>query len=211
MLFRSCGSSASPLTGGARLPADWASHKHPRPWRNAREYAALLREASPLMNIVFLTGHRNLRMAVMGMEARPATKYEITAMTRLLAEELENGSAGFSTGLLYQPSCHALPEEIKALAAECARHGGHYATHLRSEGGHLIEAIDEAIETACASDVPLQISHFKTSGKTNWHKLETAISRIESARADGVRVAADRYPYTAAGTDLDVKIGRAHV
>lgn len=199
-----CGSSASPLTGGARLPSDWASHKYPRPWRNAREYAALLREASPLMNIVFLTGHRNLRMAVTGMEARPATKDEITAMTRLLAEELENGSAGFSTGLLYQPSCHALPEEIKALAAECARHGGHYATHLRSEGEHLIEAIDEAIETARASDVPLQISHFKTSGKTNWHKLETAISHIEAARADGVRVAADRYPYTAAGTDLDV-------
>lgn len=199
-----CGSSASPLKGGARLPSDWASHKNPHSWHNAHEYAALLREASPLMNIVFLTGHRNLRMAVMGMEARPATKNETVAMTRLLSEELEGGSSGFSTGLLYQPSCHALAEEIKAIASECARQGGHYATHLRSEGERLIESIDEAIETARASGVPLQISHFKTSGKDNWHKLETAISHIEAARAEGLRVAADRYPYTAAGTDLDV-------
>ena len=186
------------------MPSDWASHPYPRTWRNAKEYAEVLRETDPLMNIVFLTGHRNLRMAAMGMDARPATKAETAAMARMLEEELENGSSGLSTGLLYQPACHALAEEVAALASVCARRGGHYATHLRSEGAGLLEAIDEAIETAQVSGVPLQISHFKTSGRANWHLVEAAIERIEAARARGLHVFADRYPYTAAGTDLDV-------
>jgi len=199
-----CGSSASPLVGGAALPSDWASHTYHRSWRTMDDYREVLAELDPLMNIVYMTGHRNLRMAVMGLDARPATAEETAQMVRLLAEELDNGSSGLTTGLLYQPACHARPEEIHALARECARHGGHYATHLRSEGTHLIEAIDEAIETARLSSVPLQISHFKTSGPANWHLLETAIEHIERARADGLQVHADSYPYTAAGTDLDI-------
>ena len=199
-----CGSSASPLVGGAKLPSDWASHPYPHDWHTLREFRAVLQEVHPLINIVTMTGHRNLRMAVMGLAARPATTEETTAMVKLLDDELENGSSGFTTGLLYQPACHAQPEEIHALATACARHGGHYATHLRSEGTHLLEALDEAIETARISGVALQISHFKTSGPANWHLLEPAIARIEKARADGIRVYADRYPYTAAGTDLDV-------
>ena len=199
-----CGSSASPLVGGAMLPSDWASHPYPREWHDMRGYREALNAVDPLMNIVCMTGHRNLRMAVMGMASRPATTDETAAMVRLLADELENGSSGFTTGLLYQPSCHALPAEIHALARECARHGGHYATHLRSEGTHLIEALDEAIGTARVSGAPLQVSHFKTSGPANWHLLETAIARIENARAEGLHVHADSYPYTAAGTDLDI-------
>ena len=199
-----CGASASPLVGGAVLPSDWASHTYSRQWHTMAEYHEAIAELDPLINMVCMTGHRNLRMAVMGLDARPATADETAQMVRLLAEELENGSAGFTTGLLYQPGCHAHPEEIHALARECARQGGHYATHLRSEGAKLIEAIDEAIETARVSGVPLQISHLKTSGPANWHLLETAIERIEAARADGLHVYADRYPYTAAGTDLDI-------
>ncbi len=199
-----CGVSASPLVGGAALPADWASHTYSRQWHTMNEYREVIAGLDAMMNIVCMTGHRNLRMAVMGLDARPATAEETGQMVRLLAEELDNGSAGFTTGLLYQPACHARPEEIHALARECTRHGGHYATHLRNEGAKLIEAIDEAIETARLSGVPLQISHLKTSGPANWHLLETAIQRIESARADGLLVYADRYPYTAAATDLDI-------
>lgn len=199
-----CGASAAPLVGGAALPSDWAAHPCPRPWRTMREYREALAARDPLVHVVCLTGHRNLRMAVMGLDARPATADETARMTRLLADSLAEGSAGLSTGLLYQPACHALPEEVRALAAECARQGGRYATHLRSEGARLLEALDEALDTARATGVALQISHFKTSGRANWHKLEDAIARLEAARAEGVRVHADRYPYTAAGTELDV-------
>lgn len=87
-----------------------------------------------------MTGHRNLRMAVMGMEARPASDKEIAQMAELLRYELENGSCGFTTGLLYQPACHATPEEIHILAKECAKAGGVYTTHLRSESADLIKA-----------------------------------------------------------------------
>jgi N-acyl-D-amino-acid deacylase len=199
-----CGSSASPLMGDARLPSDWAAHTYPGQWQNASEYKALLAEADPLMNIIFLTGHRNLRMSVMGMDTRPATKDEVNDMVRLLASELENGSSGFSTGLIYQPSRSAPVEEIHALASECARQGGHYATHMRNEKNYLLEAIDEALKTAEISGVPLQISHFKTAGQQNWHLADEAIARIESAREKGMHVFADRYPYTASGTDLDI-------
>lgn len=199
-----CGASASPLIGGAVLPSDWASYRYSQSWQSMREYREALIARDPLMHIVPMTGHRNLRMAVMGLAARPATAEETDKMAHLLEEELANGSIGFTTGLLYQPACYAQPEEIHALARVCARHGGCYATHLRNEGSGLIEAVDEALETARQTGVKLQISHFKTSGPENWHLLETAIERIEAARAEGLRVHADRYPYLASGTDLDI-------
>lgn len=199
-----CGASASPLVGGAVLPSDWASYRYPKAWHSMREYREALVARDPLVNIVPMTGHRNLRMAVMGLEARPATAEETGRMVDLFEEELDSGSAGLTTGLLYQPSCHAQPEEIQALARVCAGHGACYATHLRSEGAGLIAAIDEALETARQTGVRLQISHFKTSGPGNWHLLESAIERIEAARAEGIRVHADRYPYLASATDLDI-------
>jgi len=199
-----CGASASPLVGGAALPADWGSHRYPQAWRTMKDYRAALAARDPLVNIVPMTGHRNLRMAVMGLEARLATADEIKRMCAYFEAELEAGSAGLTTGLLYQPGCHAGREEILALARVCARHGGVYATHLRSEGAGLLEALDEAIGVARASGVSLQISHFKTSGPRNWPLLEPAIARIEAARAEGLSVHADRYPYLAAATELDV-------
>lgn len=199
-----CGASASPLIGGAVLPSDWASYRYSTSWQSMREYRNALIARDPLVHIVPMTGHRNLRMAVMGLAARPATAEETAQMAHLLEEELAYGSAGLSTGLLYQPSCHAQPEEIHALARVCARYGRCYATHLRSEGAELIEAVDEAIETARQTGVRLQISHFKTSGPENWHLLEAAIERIEAARAEGLCVHADRYPYLASSTDLDI-------
>jgi N-acyl-D-amino-acid deacylase len=96
------------------------------------------------------------------------------------------------------------PEEIQALAKVVARRGGIYATHMRSEGGTLLEAIDEALDVARASGVRLQISHLKTAGRANWHKLDAALEKIRAAQAEGIEVASDRYPYTASCTDLDV-------
>ena len=198
-----CGASASPFSETA-LPSDWASHTYPWRWHDIATYLAALREAAPKTSIVPMTGHRNLRIAVMGMDARPATPREIARMAELLENELAGGSRGFTTGLLYQPSRNATEDEIIALCKVCAKYDGVYATHLRSEGDRLLEALDEALRTARESGVRLQISHFKTTGADNWGKLEEAIAMIESARAEGLRVFADRYPYLAGGTELDV-------
>jgi len=186
------------------LPSDWASHTYPCQWHDIATYTAALRAASPRTRIVPMTGHRNLRVAVMGMEPRPATPREIALMCGLLESELAGGSRGFSTGLLYQPGCHAAEDEITALCKVCARYGGVYATHLRSEGDSILEALAEAIRASRESGVQLQISHFKIAGGHNWRKFGDAVEMIEKARDGGVRVFADRYPYTASGTDLDI-------
>ena len=199
-----CGSSAAPFVGRSRLCSDWATFEYPRPWHSFAEYRALLEEVRPALNVVAMVGHRMVRMGVMGPESRAATQDEVRAMERLLDEALAEGGAGLTTGLLYEPACHATPDEVEALAAVAARRGGRYATHLRSESSRLLEALDEAISLSRNIGIPLQVSHFKTSGAANWRLLPAAVERIEAARAEGLAVHADRYPSPAAGTDLDI-------
>jgi N-acyl-D-amino-acid deacylase len=156
------------------------------------------------VHVAMLAGHNALRATVMGYAPRPATAAETAAMGRLLAEALAQGACGLSTGLLYQPGCHAAAGEVTELARVAAEAGGIYASHMRNEGDRLLEALDEALAVARATGVRLQVSHLKTSGRANWAKLDEALARIETARADGLRVHADRYPYVAGATDLDV-------
>jgi N-acyl-D-amino-acid deacylase len=164
----------------------------------------LLQRQGTAVNVVALAGHGKIRSAVMGFDARPATVDEVKAMSRLLEASLDEGAGGFSTGLIYEPGRHALPEEVEALVAVAGAHDGIYATHMRSEADQLLEAMDECIGAARKSGTALQISHLKTSGPQNWHKAEAAIRKIEDARQAGMRVYADRYPYTASGTTLTV-------
>ena len=199
-----CGASAAPRWPGYVMPSDWLEQTYPGEWESVAEYRELLAAQKPAVNSAMLIGHRAIRAAVMGVEPRPATDDEISRMEELLDEALEQGGAGLSTGLVYAPAMHAKPKEIHALARVAARHGGVYATHMRSEGGRLLEALDEAIEVARDTGVTLQVSHLKTAGRQNWHKLDAALEKMETAQAHGIRVASDRYPYTASCTDLDV-------
>jgi N-acyl-D-aspartate/D-glutamate deacylase len=199
-----CGASAAPRWPGYTMPSDWLEQTYPGEWQSVTEYRELLMEQRPAVNSSMLIGHRALRAAVMGTEARAATPHEIIQMADLLDVALSEGGAGLSTGLVYAPAMFAEPEELIALAKVAARHGGIYATHMRSEGTHLLEAIDEALDVARQTGVRLQISHLKTSGRANWHKLDAALEKIEAAQAEGIEVASDRYPYTASCTDLDV-------
>lgn len=199
-----CGASAAPLTGGAQLPSDWAAFAYPAPWRSMAEYRALLERRGLGVNVVALAGHRNLRMAVMGFAPRPAQPDEIRAMARLLEQALDEGAGGLSTGLIYEPSKQARSCEIEALARCVARRGGIYATHLRSERARLLDALDEAIGVARNTGVKLQVAHLKTAGSANWHLAAAAVERIETARREGIPVHADRYPYLASCTDLDI-------
>lgn len=199
-----CGASAAPRWPGYTMPSDWLEQKYPGDWKSMADYRALLATQQPAVNSAMLIGHRAIRAAVMGIASRAATADEIKQMEKLLDQALEEGGAGLSTGLVYAPAMFARPEEIHALAKVVARHEGIYATHMRSEGGKLLEALDEALDVARATGVRLQISHLKTAGRANWHKIDEALEKIRKAQKEGLEVASDRYPYTASCTDLDV-------
>lgn len=199
-----CGASAAPLMGAYRLPADWASKTYPGHWHTFGEYRALLEQVRPAVNVCPLIGHNVLRAGTIGYGARGPSSHELCAMERVLEQALDEGGRGFSSGLAYPPGLFAQADELVALARIAARRGGVYASHMRSEGAQLLESIDETLRIGRESGVPVQISHLKAGGPENWHKLDAALERIHAARAAGMDVAADRYPYTASCTDLDI-------
>lgn len=199
-----CGASAAPLQGGYKMPSDWRDKKFPQVWHSMSEYRAALESVVPAVNVGFLTGHNAIRAGVMGYEPRQAAPAELAAMKKLLEKCLNEGSRGFSTGLVYPPGSCAEPSEIWELASVVAKRNGIYASHMRSEGAGLIEAVEETIEVCRRTGVRTQISHLKTSGPANWSKIDRVLEIIRAARAEGLPVMCDRYPYTASSTDLDI-------
>ena len=199
-----CGASAAPLHGDYRMPSDWKEKDYPSQWSTVSEYRDLLESITPGPNSVLLIGHNTLRAGVMGYDDREATVEEIKQMRSRLEASLEEGGAGLSTGLVYSPGMFAPREEIIALAEVVSDAGKIYTSHMRSESGGLLEAIDETLDIGRKANCRVQVSHLKTSGKANWGLIDGAIERIEKARAEGLDVACDRYPYTASCTDLDV-------
>ncbi|GLF99884.1 N-acyl-D-amino-acid deacylase family protein [Streptomyces yaizuensis] len=153
-------------------------------------------------HIASLVGHGTLRAGVMGFADRPATGAELRAMCALLDRSLAQGAAGLSTGLIYPPGGYADTGELVALARVAARHGKPYVTHLRDEMSQVETALEEALEIARRSGAPLQISHHKTAGRHGWGATLRTLPRLERARADGIDVLCDVYPYTAGSTVL---------
>ena len=200
-----CGGSVAPRYGEARLSSDWAALLGEKlTWRSLAEYREVLAAAKPAVNTVQFVGHNTLRSSVVGYAARAATPEDLSEMQRLLAQSLDEGGWGLTTGLIYQPGKYSTPEEVVALAKVAAGKGGYYATHMRSEGDRILEAIDEVIDLVKATGIRAEISHLKTSGRKNWHKIDAVLDKIETAMSAGLLLGSDRYPYCAAGTDLDV-------
>ena len=200
-----CGGSVAPRYGEARLSSDWAAVLGDRlTWRSLAEYRDVLAASKPAVNTVQFIGHNTLRSSVIGYAARAASVDDLREMSRLLEESLDAGGWGLTTGLIYQPGKYATPEEVVALAKVAASKGGYYATHMRSEGDRILEAIDEVIDLVKATGIRAEISHLKTSGRKNWHKIDAVLEKIEDAMDKGLLLGSDRYPYCAAGTDLDV-------
>ena len=200
-----CGGSVAPRYGEARLSSDWAAILGDRlTWRSLAEYREVLDAAKPAINTVQFIGHNTLRSSVVGYGATESSPSQMKDMERLLAESLDEGAWGLTTGLIYQPGKYSTPEEVVQLAKVAAAKGGYYATHMRSEGDRILEAIDEVIELAKATGIRAEISHLKTSGKRNWNKIDAVLEKIEGAMEEGLLLGSDRYPYCAAGTDLDI-------
>ncbi len=206
-----CGYAAAPIWGPwwedrARSYRDVYGLDHD--WREVSAYFRRLLDPGISINFGLLIGHNTLRGSVMGGADRPSTPEEMQAMVAALERGMEAGALGLSTGLVYSPACFSSPEELATLTAAAGRKGGILATHMRSEGDGLLEAIREVIAAAERSRTPLQISHLKTYGERNWGKLSQVFDLIEAAQRRGVDVTADRYPYTAANTGLQAALPR---
>ena len=213
-----CGGSAVPRFGVARLASDWASQTYPvlhdgelrkaetpgATWTTVASYRALYDAVRPAINEILFIGHNTLRAGVMGYEPREATPDDLARLCRNLEEALDEGGWGLSTGLLYQPGKYSTEAEVTALADVAARKNRMYATHMRSESVRILEAVDEVLRLARATGIQVEISHLKTSGRKNWGKIDALLDKLNAARDEGITLYSDRYPYVAAGTELDV-------
>lgn len=201
-----CGLSAFPLRGKLleRRAQGLARYGIVPTWQSATEFYDTIEKGKSSINRAFLVGHGNIRACTLEYENREPDPCERTHMGRDLEEAMEAGAFGMSTGLIYPPGCYANLHEITEMCKTVNKYGGFYATHIRNEGDTLEEALSEAIEISKRSGVRLQVSHLKTSGRKNWHKIKDIEMIIDRARDEGIDLTCDRYPYLAAATDLDV-------
>ena len=167
---------------------------HPFP---LKEHFKKIEDRGVSVNFGCLIGHNTIRRKVMGFKMEAPTEEEIEKMKALVDEEMKAGALGFSTGLSYLPGIYSKTEEIVQLASVISRYGGIYATHLRDQGRHITEAIEEAIEIGERNNIPVQISHIKLADDAVWYQLEMITGPVEEARKRGVEVTLDQYPYTA--------------
>ncbi|MDN3510486.1 MAG: D-aminoacylase [Candidatus Jettenia sp.] len=201
-----CGLSAFPLRGKVleRRSQGLAKYDIPITWQSAAEFYAMAENIQSSINRAFLVGHGNIRACAFEYEDRSPHPHEFYTMRKDLEEAMKAGAFGMSSGLIYPPGCYSTEDELSELCKVVGDYGGLYATHIRNEGDTLEEAIAEAIRIANRSGAKLQISHLKTSGNRNWHKIKNIKMILEHAIDEGIDVTCDRYPYIAAATDLDV-------
>jgi N-acyl-D-amino-acid deacylase len=173
------------------------------PWTTLGEYLEHLEARGVSPNVASFVGATTVRIHELGEEDRTPSAAELDRMRALVRHAMEEGALGLGSSLIYAPAFYAKTPELVALAAEAGRHGGIYISHMRSEGNALLEAVDELISIARESEVPAEIYHLKAAGADNWAKMDTVIARIESARAEGLRITTNMYTYTAGATGLD--------
>jgi len=212
-VFASCGSGAAPLSEKMRedtlreapflkevgVDVDWTTME---------EYLARLEAGGLSINIAPLIGFGTVREYVMGMDMRAPTRAELSAMKREVSQAMKAGCRGITTGLRYDPQSYAETEEVIELSKVAAKHGGFYTSHIRDEGdrGDPLAAVDEIIRIGREAGMPVNISHFKVLSKRFWGLAPRLVEMVEKARAEGVQVTADQYPYSASGTGLQAWI-----
>ncbi|MET0793099.1 MAG: D-aminoacylase [Polyangiaceae bacterium] len=199
VVIGNCGFSLAPLVSGEAEPPGNASlfPGCSQRFADLEAYARAFSAAGPALNAISLLGHNAIRARVMGIEEREPSDLEIAAMRGHLQCALEQGAAGFSTGLIYRPGRVATSQEIVEVARPLADFGALYATHMRSEGDRLLESVEETLAIAAAVGCRAQISHHKAGGRRNWGKIKASLARIDAANASGADITLDVYPYVA--------------
>jgi N-acyl-D-amino-acid deacylase len=173
------------------------------PWRTLGEYLSYLEAKGVSTNVASFVGATTVRVHEIGYEDRAPSSAELLAMQNLVRQGMQEGALGLGTSLIYSPAFYAKTDELIALASAAGEFGGMYISHMRSEGNQLLEAVDELLLIAREAGVPAEIYHLKAGGQENWGKLDEVIAKVEAARAEGLRITADMYLYTAGSTGLD--------
>ena len=172
-------------------------------WNTLAEYLQYLEKRGVSCNVASFIGATTIREYVIGFEDKPPTSEQLEQMRQLVRKEMEAGALGIGTSLIYPPAFYAKTEELIELCKVAAQYQGKYISHMRSEGNRLLEALDELIRISREAGIPAEVYHIKAAGKQNWRKLDDLLSRIEAAQKEGLKITADMYTYTAAGTGLD--------
>lgn len=172
-------------------------------WTTLGEFLDTLAARGISPNVASFIGAATVRQHVLGHDPRPASAAELEEMQALVRAAMRDGAMGVGSSLIYEPGMFATTEELTALALTAAGHGGMYISHIRNENDSLLEAVDEFLAIARNSGARSEIYHLKAAGQANWGKMDEVIRRIEAARAAGLKVTADMYPYPASATGLD--------
>jgi N-acyl-D-amino-acid deacylase len=202
------GGSVAPLTDRLAVDDSDAMKKwhYREDWRDLNGYFAQLERQGVALNIATFVGATQVRLAVVGKENRAPTAAELAHMAAIVDTLMEQGALGVWTALEYAPASYSKTDELIALARAAQRHGGIYASHMRDEGEHIDAALNEVFRIAKAAGIPAEVSHLKLSGRRSWGQMPRVLAKIDSARAAGLDVTADQYPYIRAATSLDASI-----
>ncbi len=175
-------------------------------WNTLAEYLRYLETRGVSCNVASFLGATTVREYVIGLEDKQPTPEQLERMRALVRQEMEAGALGIGSSLIYPPAFYAKTPELIALCEEAAKYKGKYISHMRSEGNHLLEALDELIRISREARIPAEVYHIKALGEKNWPKEDQLLAKIEAAQKEGLKITADMYTYTAGGTGLDASL-----
>ena len=203
------GVSMGPLSD--KMKAEWLKNAEEDTdivpeWTTLGEYLEFLENKGVTPNVASFLGATTLRIHTVGYDNRPPSEEEMDSIRLLIKQGMEEGALGIGSSLIYAPAFYASTEELIEMCKVMAPYGGKYITHMRSEGNQLLEAVSETIRIAHEAGVPAEIYHLKVAGTDNWWKMDTLLTMIESARAEGIQLTTDMYTYTAGATGLDASM-----
>ncbi|MDP9177670.1 MAG: D-aminoacylase [Gemmatimonadota bacterium] len=199
------GESMGPLSDSMKkvIVSQQSDIRYPITWTTLGGYLDTLVAKGISTNVASFVGATSIREHVIGWDNRPPTPAELARMQALVREAMEEGALGVGSSLIYAPAFYAKTDELVALVKAAAPYGGMYISHMRSEGNRLLEAVDELITIAREGGVRAEIYHLKAAGQSNWPKMDRVLAKVDSARAAGLAITADIYPYPAGATGLD--------
>jgi len=199
------GESMGPLSDSMKklAPAEQGDIKYDVSWTTLGQYLSYLEHRGISTNVASFVGAATIRENVIGWDNRRPTAAELTRMEGLVRQAMEEGALGVGSSLIYAPANYARTDELIAMSRVAARYHGMYISHMRDEGRHLLEALDELMTISREAGIRAEIYHVKASGRPNWGKMDSLIARVEAARARGLPITADMYTYPASSTGLD--------
>ncbi|MBN3522063.1 D-aminoacylase [Algoriphagus lutimaris] len=180
--------------------------KFPISWTTLSEYLDFLVEKGVSTNVASFIGATTVRIHELDYQDRAPNQEELEAMKKLVRQAMEEGAMGVGSSLIYAPAFYASTEELIELCKVASEYDGMYISHMRSEGGRLLESLDELIQIADEADIRAEVYHLKMSGQDNWNKFDAVVAKIDSARAAGLEITTDMYNYVAGATGLDASM-----